>query len=145
MTYLEAFTEYRHDYLTSLGKWEACTYTSTVPLLHFITDAQGKGLSVPVTKTMVGGAEHHRYCINTIEDQHSTQREGIAHCCGRPESICQQYSTIAEVYSMVVDLVAFKLKVKTTAARHHVSEAISDPHNMECLSWRQAGCIHKTR
>ena len=53
--------------------------------------------------------------------------------------------SITELTSVVMDLVAVKVKAKVSAALHHVSEAESALHNMECPSQRLAGSLMKAR
>ena len=45
-----------------------------------------------------------------------------------------KYGTVAEVDSVVMDFVAFKVNAKISASLHHVSEAESALCNMECHS-----------
>ena len=52
---------------------------------------------------------------------------------------------VAELTSAVMDLVAFKVKTKISAALHHVSEAESALHNMECPFQRLARNLLKPR
>ena len=52
---------------------------------------------------------------------------------------------MTEVNSVVMDLVAFKMKAKITAVLHHVSKAKLALHNKECPSHGLARSLHKAR